>query len=79
MNTHIDSPIDTAALGAVLREPEWAALSPLDAIRAVVTRDASKATLQDTVRVGVEKQQAERAAWQAPGVLSVDNQISVTL
>jgi osmotically-inducible protein OsmY len=41
--------------------------------------DGSKVRLKGKVRSWAEKREAERAAWLAPGVTSVDNQISVSL
>jgi osmotically-inducible protein OsmY len=38
----------------------------------------TKATLKGKVRSWAEKQEAERAAWLAPGIASVDNQIKVS-
>ena len=49
----------------------------LDARRIVVDADGSKVTLRGTVRSWSEKDEAERAAWSAPGVTSVDNLIEV--
>jgi osmotically-inducible protein OsmY len=48
-----------------------------DAQRITVEVDGSKVTLRGTVRTWVEVQEAERIAWSAPGVTSVDNQIKV--
>ena len=48
-----------------------------DAQRITVEVDGSKVTLRGTVRTWVEAQEAERIAWSAPGVTSVDNQIKV--
>ena len=38
-----------------------------------------KVILRGTVRSSAEKQEAERIAWSAPGVHSVDNQIRISL
>jgi osmotically-inducible protein OsmY len=48
-----------------------------DAGRITVEVDGNKVTLRGTVRAWVERQEAERAAWRAPGVVTVDNRITV--
>jgi osmotically-inducible protein OsmY len=48
-----------------------------DAKRITVEVDGNKVILKGTVRSWAEKQEAERAAWSAPGVASIDNQIKV--
>jgi len=40
--------------------------------------DGSKVVLKGTVRSWAERREAERAAWAAPGVLSVDNRIAIS-
>jgi osmotically-inducible protein OsmY len=48
-----------------------------EAKRITVEVDGNKVVLKGTVRSWAEKQEAQRAAWSAPGVASVDNQIKV--
>jgi osmotically-inducible protein OsmY len=50
----------------------------IDASRITVDVDGTKVTLRGTVRSYTEKQEAERAAWAAPGVTSVDNRIIIS-
>src|ERR1700730_8463223 len=49
----------------------------LDANRIKVEVDGDKVTLRGTVRSSFEREEAERAAWRAPGVHSVNNLIAV--
>jgi osmotically-inducible protein OsmY len=37
----------------------------------------SKAILKGTVRSWAEREEAERVAWSAPGILSVENRITI--
>jgi osmotically-inducible protein OsmY len=49
----------------------------LDANRITVEIQGSKAILKGTVRAWAEKEEAERVAWSAPGITSVENRIQV--
>ena len=50
----------------------------LDANRITVETAGSKVMLKGTVRSWAERTEAERAAWQAPGVTTVENQIAIS-
>jgi len=49
----------------------------LDVQRITVEVLGSKASLKGTVRSWAEREEAERVAWSAPGITSVENQITV--
>ena len=49
----------------------------LDASRITVEASGSEVVLRGTVRSWAERQEAERAAWAAPGVTRVENRISI--
>lgn len=51
----------------------------VDAERITVEMQGSQAILKGTVRSWAEKQEAERAAWAAPGITSVDNRITISV
>jgi osmotically-inducible protein OsmY len=50
----------------------------VDSNRIMVEADGSAVTLKGTVRSWIEREEAERAAWAAPGVTAVVNQIIVS-
>jgi osmotically-inducible protein OsmY len=51
----------------------------VDANRIAIDVQGSKAILKGTVRAWVEKEEAERVAWSAPGITSVENRITVEI
>ena len=50
----------------------------IDADRVTVEIQGNKAKLTGTVRSWAEREEAERAAWAAPGILSVENRIVIS-
>lgn len=51
----------------------------VDASRITVEANAGEVVLKGTVRSWAERQEAERAAWAAPGVRRVDNRIIISV
>ena len=51
----------------------------LDASRITVEANGSEVVLRGTVKSWAERQEAERAAWAAPGVTKVDNRIAISV
>jgi osmotically-inducible protein OsmY len=49
----------------------------IDASRIAVEANGGDVILRGTVRSWAEREQAERTAWSAPGVVSVDNRIKI--
>jgi osmotically-inducible protein OsmY len=53
-------------------------IAEIDANRIVVEADGSEVVLRGTVRSWAERQEAERAAWSAPGVTKVDDRVTIS-
>jgi osmotically-inducible protein OsmY len=51
----------------------------IDASRITVEASGGEVVLRGTVRAWAERQEAERAAWKAPGVVKVDNRITISV
>jgi osmotically-inducible protein OsmY len=51
----------------------------IDASRITVETNGGEVVLRGTVRSWAERQEAERAAWKAPGVTRVVNQIAIAV
>jgi osmotically-inducible protein OsmY len=49
----------------------------IDAEKITVEVQGSKAVLKGSVRAWAEREEAERAAWSAPGITMVENQITL--
>jgi osmotically-inducible protein OsmY len=51
----------------------------IDASRVTVEANGSEVILRGTVKSWAEREEAERAAWAAPGVTKVDNRVTISL
>jgi osmotically-inducible protein OsmY len=59
-------------------EETFERVATLDAHRITVQVEGSEVTLRGTVRSWIERHEAEKAAWAAPGVTAVHNYITVS-
>jgi osmotically-inducible protein OsmY len=50
----------------------------VDASRITVEANGAEVILRGTVKSWAERQEAERAAWAAPGVVKVDNRVTIS-
>lgn len=72
----VKAPVSVADVKAKIEEA-LRRNAELDARRIMVDANGSKVTLRGTVRAWAEREEAERAAWRAPGVTEVEDLISV--
>jgi osmotically-inducible protein OsmY len=69
--------VNTANVQAKI-EAAFKRSAEIDARRVHVVADDGKVVLSGNVRSWAERQEAERAAWAAPGVTGVDDRITIT-
>lgn len=77
-NIRVKPKVSTADVKAKI-ESAFARRAQLDANQIKVEAAESKVTLRGSVHSWDERQQAEQAAWAAPGVSKVDNYVTVSL
>jgi osmotically-inducible protein OsmY len=69
--------VNTADVQAKI-EAAFKRSAEIDARRVHVAAEDGKVMLTGTVRSWAERQEAERAAWAAPGVTQLDDRITIT-
>jgi VCBS repeat-containing protein len=72
----VKSQVDTANVQAKI-EAAFKRSAEIDARRVHVAAEDGKVVLTGNVRSWAERQEAERAAWAAPGVIRVDDRITI--
>src|ERR1700737_114689 len=75
--THIQQRAPPAEIKEKIEEA-FRRSAELDAARVTAETDGGAGTLQGTVRARGEREEAERAAWAAPGVTRVDTRIVIS-
>ena len=50
----------------------------MEANKIIVETHSGEVILHGTVRSGAERREAERASWGAPGVIKVDNRLTIS-